>query len=166
MKSCPYIGNSLGYVQFWVKSSVDLVLRAFVRVSRGVLARVSSPNEFIMCTRQSSMRVINVLSVNGADPFAELGFIVDPRKTKKRVKYLNDVVDQVNSILAPLIRKRTDQSQRKPVEYNIGQKLYPFHLEEKALIPDYSKRSGEPAISLWVLNFWELLNVAGTDLYK
>jgi len=90
------------------------------------------------------------------------------RKQKKRVKYLNDVVDLVNATLSPLERKtRRDLHKvvKRVVEYSTGQVLYPFAMNVDLLVPDFASRLGEPYVPLWVYNFSEIMLVAGEDYY-
>jgi len=168
MRECPYVGVILGFIQFSVEAHGSKVLEAITSVARGVLAEACGKN-YILCVRKVNVRIVNMVD-RGTDSrfWEELGVLIHPKKTKKRVKYLNDVVDLVNATLSPLERKtRRDLHKvvKRVVEYSTGQVLYPFAMNVDLLVPDFASRLGEPYVPLWVYNFSEIMLVAGEDYY-
>eukprot|EP01118_Nematostelium_gracile_P005417 TRINITY_DN1717_c0_g1_i2.p1 TRINITY_DN1717_c0_g1~~TRINITY_DN1717_c0_g1_i2.p1 ORF type:complete len:453 (-),score=88.66 TRINITY_DN1717_c0_g1_i2:181-1461(-) len=169
---CPYVGKILGYVILCPSKRIMELIANFMEISRGSVANESDSSYWISCVKLETFRLYDFLNKREAatyygeevdtqiDTFDRMGVLVNPRVTKKRVKYLNSLVETVNSILIPFV-KRTEEVQ-KPVEFQVGQKLYPFQLKQSIFGNSFTAKYGELAVSIWVFNRHEIIKVTNS----
>eukprot|EP01119_Soliformovum_irregulare_P019351 TRINITY_DN60_c0_g2_i1.p1 TRINITY_DN60_c0_g2~~TRINITY_DN60_c0_g2_i1.p1 ORF type:complete len:466 (-),score=102.99 TRINITY_DN60_c0_g2_i1:14-1411(-) len=152
-ENCPYLGEIVGYLRFHIADELRMTFQGLTFVdnllesARGPLIRLDQR----MCEVAVKRKVVLINHILSGKE--DLPWIVKPNRVKKRISYLNEVVEQLNLVLTPLYNKDRKNARGKangeiikPIAFADVQILYPFRLH-----PHLEPPTTE-SIKIWMLN--------------
>lgn len=94
-KSCPYIQNELiSFIYFSARKNLASILRAMIRMCRGMIISLGNPDKFIWCIHNTSFGLMELLNRTDFPP--HLIRIPNTEGLLKN-KYLNDLVEVIKN---------------------------------------------------------------------